>query len=433
MSDRAVLQQAAVAAETGNWSSLGQHLQQLLRDHDASDREGSQRLLEWTLAAFEAGDFHQRWDLAKVLPNFGEMAIAPLVEILEDDLAETQLRWFVTRVLGQFDRPEAIQALVQVLQTAEDEELKAMAAESLTQNGEVAVRVLTPLLNNPESREFAARSLAHVRHPDIIDPLLHLLDDERVEVRSLALKALTGAIDYATSDRYPRLRAALIRKNDDRAAEVRREAVAGLGLYGMRDADGEIVSILRSRLWDFNLSVCQQAAMSLARIGGEMAQRALFDVLRSPATPAPLQIEAIRALGWTAAPTALDGVLTFLRSPQIEPQVLQEAIAVLGRWEVCEMQKSQVVDLLIEQLRYCPSADTLRAIVAALGRLGDSRAIEPLISVLERDDFRLRLHAIAALKSLDGAKECLDRQVSSDRLSPELQRGIAIALEEWNR
>lgn len=433
MSDRAVLQQAAVAAETGNWSSLGQHLQQLLRYHDASDRQGSQRLLEWTLAAFEAGDFHQRWDIAKVLPNFGEMAIAPLIEILEDDLAEPQLRWFASRVLGQFDRPEAIQSLVQVLQTAEDEELKAMAAESLTHNGEVAVRVLTPLLDNPESREFAARSLAHVRHPDIIDPLLHLLDDERVEVRSLALKALTGAMDYATSGDYPRLRAALIRKNDDRAAEVRREAVAGLGLYGMRDPDGEIASILRSRLWDFNLSVCQQAAMSLARIGGEVAETALFDVLQSPATPASLQIEAIRALRWIATPTALDYLSQYLQSAHLEPQVLQEAIAVLGRWEVCEMQKSQVVDLLIEQLQHCPSADTLRAIAAALGRLGDSRAIDPLISVLERDDYRGRLHAIAALKSLDGAKDSLHRRVNDVQLSPELQRGIAIALEEWNR
>ena len=41
------------------------------------------QLLDLAIEVFVLGDFHQRWDIAKVLPRLGAITIAPLIEILE--------------------------------------------------------------------------------------------------------------------------------------------------------------------------------------------------------------------------------------------------------------------------------------------------------------------------------------------------------------
>ncbi|MGV0106598.1 HEAT repeat domain-containing protein [Nostoc sp. DSM 114160] len=129
-----LLVQAEAAHNAADWSSLIQYLQQLVLGVDSEDPEivkNREYLLKLTLSILEMGDFQQRWEITKVLTHFGNIAIPPLVEILEDENAEDELRWYAARTLGEFKHPEAIASIVELLKNDEDEELKAIAATAL--------------------------------------------------------------------------------------------------------------------------------------------------------------------------------------------------------------------------------------------------------------------------------------------------------------
>src|SRR5690242_16708971 len=120
-----LLVQAQTAYDVADWSSLIQYLQHLIL---AENEQNSEYLLELALPILEMGDFQQRWEITKVLLKLGTVAIPPLIDILEDEEAEEELRWYAARTLGEFQHPEAIAPLVELLKKGEDEELKAIAA-----------------------------------------------------------------------------------------------------------------------------------------------------------------------------------------------------------------------------------------------------------------------------------------------------------------
>src|SRR3712207_8445144 len=51
-----------------------------------------EQVLNLALDVLDAGDFQERWEVAKVFPKLGAIAIAPLLEILEDEDADLELR-----------------------------------------------------------------------------------------------------------------------------------------------------------------------------------------------------------------------------------------------------------------------------------------------------------------------------------------------------
>ncbi|NJP08137.1 MAG: HEAT repeat domain-containing protein [Leptolyngbyaceae cyanobacterium RU_5_1] len=68
-----------------------------------------------------------------------------------------------------------------------------------------------------------------------------------------------------------------------------------------------------------------------------------------------------------------------------------------------------------------------------MGQLQQSAALEPLIQLLADEDAGVRLHAIAALKTLDPHAAYQRLQVLQSRpdLPEALRQGVAIALTEW--
>ena len=204
-----LLEQAHTARSSGNWSLLIQCLQQLIvgesgipagderekvvpRSPQApiGESERSQQL-DLAIDVLASGDFHQRWDIAKVFPKLGQNAIAPLIEILEDEDAEEELRWFAARILGEFNHPSVIAALVEVLKISDTEELSAMAAAALGQIGSPAVATVTTLLAEEDTRLLAVRSLSHIRRSETIVPLLSVVQDPQISIRTAAIEALT--------------------------------------------------------------------------------------------------------------------------------------------------------------------------------------------------------------------------------------------------
>jgi HEAT repeat protein len=106
-----LLLQAQIAHNAADWSSLIQYLQQLILGTDSGHPEivkNREYLLKLTLLMLEMGDFHQRWEISKMLTHLGNIAIPPLIDILKDEDAEEELRWYAARTLGEFQHPEAI-------------------------------------------------------------------------------------------------------------------------------------------------------------------------------------------------------------------------------------------------------------------------------------------------------------------------------------
>ncbi|MCW5312346.1 PBS lyase [Nostoc sp. KVJ3] len=425
-----LLVQTQTAYNAADWSSLIQYLQQLILGADLKHPEivkNREYLLTLTLSILEVGDFQQRWEITKVLTNLGNIAIPPLIDILEDEDAEEELRWYAARTLGEFQQPEAIAPLVELLKTDEDEELKAIAATALGQMGTVAIAALSELLLNEDTRLLAVRSLSCIPQTETITPLLSVVQDSQATIRTAAIEALSSFHD----ERVPPI---LLAALDDIAATVRRAAVLGLGFRPDLCEALDLVTRLQPRLYDFNLDVCCAAAVSLSRMGCDDAAKHLFDLLISPQTPTRLQLETICALSWIETPSSLEYLQTAFNQCTSET-LWQEIVTVLGR--IQKPQATQAAEILLQILRsQHPATEIVNiksAIALSLGQLGEIQAIEPLISLLADFNASVRLHAIAALKNLDGeaADQKLQQLANNAALTPDLQQGIAIALTEW--
>ena len=429
-----VLEQAAAAAQQGNWSLVSQYLQQLPLGKNTTDSDAGsaplndtdlEQVLNLALEVLNVGDFQERWEVAKMFPKLGEGAIAPLIEILEDEDAELELRWFTGRILGEFNHPIVITTLVDLLTTSEDEDLAVMAAAVLSSFGETAVEALTGLLADPDSRLLATRSLSQIRRPEIIAPLLGVVHDPQVAIRATAIEALTSFHD-------PRIPPVLLDALNDHVAAVRKEAVIGLGLRSDLREELDLLNRLKPLLYDFNLEICQQAAIALGRLGTDDAADALFGVLQSPATPVPLTYDLIRALAWVGTTKSLDYLQQALIGAAVESTL--EIVRVLGRLEdpVLKTKAAQIlIDFLNSEHPSAREATVKQAIAQAWGQLGEMSAIEALVGLLADPADSVRLHAIAALKNFPTTHQQLVQLAADENLTPALKEGVAIALAQW--
>lgn len=428
------LEQATAAAHQGNWSLLNQCLQHLPLGRNATDAQAElaplnetdlEQVLNLALEVLDAGDFRERWEVAKLFPKLGERAIAPLIEILEDDETEMEVRWFAGRILAEFNHPTVILTLVNLLKTAEDEDLAAMAANALSSLGNSAVDALAGLLADPQTRLLGTTALSQIRRPEIIEPLLSVVHDSQVAVRSTAIEALSSFHDS-------RIPPVLLEALADPAAVVRKEAVTGLGLRSDLWAQLGLLSRIKPLLYDCNRDVCQQAAIALGRSRMDEAAHALFEVIQSPATPVPLQIDFVRALGWVGTDQALDYLQQALANVSVE--CVHEIVTLLGRIEqpVLKARATQILlDFFDSPYPATTSVTVKQALAQALGHLGELSAMDALVRLLADPVESVRLHAIAALKNFPTAHQQLEQLAIDENLSPALKQGIAIALAEW--
>ncbi|QSJ15426.1 HEAT repeat domain-containing protein [Nostoc sp. UHCC 0702] len=426
-----LLEQAQAAHDAADCSLLIQSLQKLILITDSQHPEivkNQEYLLELALWVLEMGDFQQRWNITKVLIYLGNIAIPALINILEDEDAELEVRWYAARTLGEFQHPDAINPLVELLKTNEDEELKAITATALGQMGTLAITALAELLQDEDTRLLAVRSLSHIRHTEIIPPLLSVVQENQPAVRAAAIVALSNFHD----ERVPPV---LLNALDDLSATVRRAAVLGLGFRPDLCSELNLVTKLQPRLYDFNLEVCCAAAIALSRMGSDDAAKHLFEVLISPHTPISLQLEIIRAFIWVETLSSLEYLHQAL-DQTTSKTVWQEIVTVLGRVQKPQLTTAAaavLLDVLRSSHPGTKIASIKNAIALSLGQLGNIEAVEPLILLLSDADQQVKLHAIAALKQLapEVALQQLQQLANNPTLTPELQQGVAIALAEW--
>jgi HEAT repeat protein len=390
---------AQAAKQCQDWDEVLTLLRQLLHTHGNSlqqwQPETQEAVLALALGALNAGDFATRWQVAKLLPALGPVAIPPLIDILQDEDADPEERWFAGRLLGEFHGKPIIQSLVRIVQQSSDPELAAITAQALANQGQAAIAPLSTLLEQPSTALLAIHALAQIADGGVVAPLLSVTNHADPDIRSAALLALSNFRDE-------RVLAVLKAAAQDRATVVRRAAATGLGRWATPATEADLLSVLAPLLQDWQLSVCEQAILAIGRLQTNEAARLLAAELRSPGVPLPLQITLIRALVWTE--TAL--ALTLLQDAlaHLSMEVLAEAIQVMGRISNKALQAQAASILVNFGMDHTAANDlppsVLQALAHAMALLGAAQAIPILNHLKEHPDSQVALHAEAALGQL---------------------------------
>lgn len=360
----------------------------------------AQSPMDLAFQALVEGNFQARWDLAKVIPGFGEEAIAPLAKLLQHPDAE--LRWFAARILGEIDHPQTIALLVELLGTPEAE-IQAIASSSLAKSGKKNIPILIEKLADPATRFMAVQALSQIHSEDTIAPLLEVVEDENVMVRTTAIAALHS---YPAPEIIPVFIKGLL----DVAVSVRRESVIGLGLIASRSLAQfdwyelnaqELVDILSPCLADPYPEVAQQVAIALRRVGTEAAVTSLgeFMIKDSVDLPISFQIEILRQLGWIGQPLALDYLQQSLDHDS--PEVWLETVTILGRVETFQPQACEIlVKMLNNHHPGLAKTEIRQALASSLGQLKEPAGRDALYKLLKDSDRSVQLHSQFALSLL---------------------------------
>ncbi|NJO95253.1 MAG: HEAT repeat domain-containing protein [Hyellaceae cyanobacterium CSU_1_1] len=394
-----ILEQGLKAAQQQNWLEVSNQLKQL--PQSKSDYHSNQFLVnsaDWqtvfdvALEMLIKADFQHKWEITKLFPLLGDKIIIPLSALALDETVEAEVRWFICQILGNFAEQSVVLTLVQLLQQSTDHELITIAGKTLVKIGDRAIDALVELLSQPKYRLLATKALSYIRTVSTITPLLAITTYEDAELRAIAINALGSFHDR-------RVPPVLITALQDPASTVRKEAAIALGFRPDLCQEINLVEHLQPLLYDLNLEVCSQAAISLGRMQQPTANAVLFEVLQANTTPMSLKLDLVKALGWSQ----LSSGIVYLEQALSNPSelIVQEIILVLGRISTPEL-KHQSVQVLINlwQLRQSLPVSSRQTLATSLGELRDRSAIPVLQELAQDSDRKVQLHVLAALKKL---------------------------------
>jgi HEAT repeat protein len=387
------LAQATQALRKEDFSLAYDEIQRYLQEDADGLKKGTEidAVLPIALRILEQGDFQARWDMAKVLLKLGDRIVDPLILVLEDEQKESEHRWFAARILGEFDQSRVVVALVNCLQRTEDEDLKAITAKALGHIGQSAIDALNQLLSNPETRLLAVEAFAQIPCPEVIEPLLSVVNDPDAIIRTRAIAALANFSD-------PRVISVLRSALKDLAAPVRREAVIALGFRADNLDKTELLNSLKPLLYDFNLEVCQQAAIAMSKLNSDEGARILGQVLQAPQTPIPLQLTLIQSLVWSENLSNLTYLGETLTLISIEGTL--EIIRVLGRIETLKNESAEILITFFNSEHFLlQQAQVRQALAYSLGQLKILKTVTMLETLANDPEPVVKLHAIAALRN----------------------------------
>ncbi|MEM6613094.1 MAG: HEAT repeat domain-containing protein [Cyanobacteria bacterium P01_C01_bin.72] len=394
-----ILDQGYEAVQRQNWLEVSNLLKELPQGKSkGKTKQFSLEPTEWQKAFDLAqmmliqADFQHKWEISKVFPLLGQKIIPPLSSLALDQTAEGEVRWFSCQILGHFPEQSVLLTLVQLLQQSDDSELIEIAGKTLIKIGDRAIDSLVELKSQPEYALLAVKSLSYIRTTATIEPLLAVATDEKAELRRIAINALGSFHDQ-------RIAPVLIAALQDKASIVRKEAAIALGFRPDLCQTMNLVQHLQPLLYDLNLEVCRQAAISLGRMQQQTAVKALYEVLQSDTTPISLKSDLVKALGWSKQSSAIIYLKRALTSAS--GIIIQEIVTILGRITTPEL-KSESAQALINfwQQRDSLSPDLRQTLATSLGELGDRSAQLILEQLAQDSDRKVKLHAIAALKKL---------------------------------
>ncbi len=312
-------------------------------------------------------------------------AVEALLALLSHD--EMAVRRVAAQSLGSFAGSQAIPDLVALLKD-KHKDVRQMAVWSLGQiGGPQSVAPLISMLADRASivRQTASLALAKTADQRAIEPLLALLHDKDLEVRIAANKALE-TLEWQPADGMAQVERALATQSWEQLHQIGKPAVAQL-LAALNKADP---------------AVLVNIADVLGRIGDSRAILPLVGL--TVYDNSKVRNSALRALEQLM--------------PETDEQKVQRALA-LKRWPEAAQTGPLAVGPLIQAFHRSES-EAQRAILEALGAIGDGQAIETLaLLVTENRPSDLRRTAAEALEKLSPQNE-----------EQKLKR--ALALRKWD-
>ena len=300
------------------------------------------------LAAAYSPETGDKAGLFKIIGEVADEASVPdLLSRLEGK--DVTVRVNLVQILSRFNTPEVQEALLAQLKDPNKLVRQAVLAALLRMPNLVNVAPVAPLLGDPdmEVSNRAVEILIRAKNPEAVRYLVPLLQDES---------------EYA-----------------------RRAAVEVLNEVG----DPSSIKYLLDAIKDSDWWVRSRAADALGKIGGPRVVDAVLELVKDKDND--IRRTAIEILNLTKDERAVDHLL----------QATQDS-----DWWVCERAVDALADIgslravprLIEMLR--GNAHTIPATIRALAKLGDSRAIEGLLTQLTRTETEIRVEALHALAKL---------------------------------
>ncbi|MDN3514653.1 MAG: HEAT repeat domain-containing protein [Candidatus Brocadia sp.] len=296
----------------------------------------------------------------------------------------------------------------------------------------------------PEVRIFAAKELAKIKDPSVIDVLINAISDKEEGVRIEVVQAL-GEIGGERAVKP------LIDAMEDKSLVVREKAAKALGKLGKREAKEALIAALNNNT---DLSILCTVIEALGQIGDTGAVIPLMVFLTHKESK--IRECTAAALGKLHDRRAVESLIAALNDEQ--ERVRWYAADSLGKIgdPVC-------VESLMKLLSDV-SARVRESAVTALGQIGNQRAIESLIKALQDADKRVAEQAAESLvnikkmdfdtmdtvattfytnKDYKRAEAILERQITEYSKQPELEEKILqtksklakalFALKDWQR
>lgn len=308
------------------------------------------------------------WALGKIRDS---QAVAPLISSLNDE--DINIRSAAARILGEFGDPRAVEPLIAALRN-EDGNLRKEAFNALVRIGTPSVEPLISQLNQYHSAR-AVEALGRIGDPRAVEPLIAVLNDDEISVRTKAAQAL-GKIGNARA-----VKALIATLNNSKLwFEPRQWSAWALG----KIADTQAVGALIATLKDQNDAVHDAAVEALVKIGSS-AISPLINALNN-------KNKKIRE----EAASVLDKL-------DWQPDQGTNGAAywiVREKWDQCIQVGPQAVEPLITALTF-DDQDIRREVANALGKISDPRALVPLIELFLTDkELAVRQNAAYAIVDL---------------------------------
>jgi HEAT repeat protein len=322
----------------------------------------------------------------------GEEVLPALLELLESP--EADLRMYVALALGLRGDARAVPALVRALEDG-DANVRFHALEAL---GRLRARAAAPavaaMAESPDfSDAFAALDALGALGDETVTPrILPLLDDALLRSPALAALGRLGGEEAVAP------LAALLAREDVAAGEVAQALAAIHARYQEGFGDGEVIARLAAATTPPEggprlaaaLAADPGAGAAPARVLGWLrvhgAAGALVQAL-AHAEARGAAVEGLVRLG-TGAIDALVAALG-----KLDDEALRAAVSALGR-----IGSPAAVPALLALLESAP--DAAAPVAHALGGIGDDRAFEPLLRLLDDPRAAVRQAAVGALGSV---------------------------------
>jgi HEAT repeat protein len=152
----------------------------------------------------------------------------------------------------------------------------------------------------------------------------------------------------------------------------------------------------------------------------QMSLGDLLDIVEDPTSSDDMLCEAARSIATLGDERAEGPLLRRLTQYRDPPWVRRELVMGLGGVILhSSSQTLQARDLLLEILSSTREGEEVRAATAiALGQIGDDRAVEPLLTILESEQTDLTYACVTALGNIGDSRaiDALIENLKSDRL-----------------